>query len=52
SLDDTTLREFIGPDGRLIAEDLALCVQRFAMPRPPRLTLQDLSNRMGRIEIQ
>ncbi|GJW44370.1 hypothetical protein Tco_0073169 [Tanacetum coccineum] len=35
SLDDTTLRELIGSNGRLIAKDPAPGVPRFAMPRPP-----------------
>ncbi|GJR30936.1 hypothetical protein Tco_1107168 [Tanacetum coccineum] len=52
SLDATTLKELIGPDKRLIAEDPAFVVPRFAMPRPLRLTLQDLSDRMSRMEIQ
>nr|GFA45600.1 hypothetical protein [Tanacetum cinerariifolium] len=52
SLDATTLRELIGPDGRLIAEDPSLSVLRFAIPRPPRPTLQDLSGMMGRMEIR
>nr|GEY97735.1 hypothetical protein [Tanacetum cinerariifolium] len=52
SLDATTLRELIGPNERLISEDPSPGVPRFAMPRPLRLTLQDLSDRMGRMEIQ
>ncbi|GJZ68603.1 hypothetical protein Tco_0631843, partial [Tanacetum coccineum] len=51
-LDATTLRELIDHNGRLIADDPAPGVMRFAMPRPLRPTLQDLSDRMGRIEIQ
>ncbi|GJY77320.1 hypothetical protein Tco_0482436 [Tanacetum coccineum] len=51
-MDATTLRELIDHNGRLIAEDLAPGVLRFTMPRPARPTLQDLSDRMGRIEIQ
>ncbi|GJU34322.1 hypothetical protein Tco_1182676 [Tanacetum coccineum] len=46
-LDATTLRELIGPYGRLIAEDLTPSVPRVAMPRPPRPTLQDLYDKMG-----
>ncbi|GJV06345.1 hypothetical protein Tco_1344001 [Tanacetum coccineum] len=52
SLDTTTLKELIGPDGMLIAEDPAPEVPRFAMPRPPCPTLQDISDRMGHIEIR
>ncbi|GKB52976.1 hypothetical protein Tco_0903729, partial [Tanacetum coccineum] len=52
SLDAITLRELIVPNGRLIAEDPAPSVLRVGMPRPPCSTLQDLSERMGRMEIQ
>ncbi|GJY14896.1 hypothetical protein Tco_0385318 [Tanacetum coccineum] len=52
SLDATTFRELIGPDGRLIVEDPTPSVPRFAIPRPPRLTLQDLSDSIGRMEIR
>nr|GEY95003.1 hypothetical protein [Tanacetum cinerariifolium] len=52
SLDATTLRELIGPNERLISKDPSPGVPRFAMPRPLLLTLQDLSYRMGRMEIQ
>ncbi|GJZ51563.1 hypothetical protein Tco_0606078 [Tanacetum coccineum] len=38
-LDATTLRELIGSNERLIAEDPAFSVPRVAMPRPPRLTM-------------
>ncbi|GKB08101.1 hypothetical protein Tco_0836385 [Tanacetum coccineum] len=52
SLDAITLREPTVPNGRLIAEDPAPSVPRVGMPRPPRSTLQDLSKRMGHMEIQ
>ncbi|GKC18951.1 hypothetical protein Tco_1021101 [Tanacetum coccineum] len=52
SLDATILRELNGPNGRLIAEDPTPGVLGFAMPRTPRLTLQDLYDRMGRMKIQ
>ncbi|GKA04784.1 retrotransposon ORF1 [Tanacetum coccineum] len=52
SLDATTFRELIGPNGRLIDEDPSPGVPRVAMPRPPRPTMQDLSDRMGRMEIR
>ncbi|GKD97147.1 hypothetical protein Tco_1381044 [Tanacetum coccineum] len=50
-LDTTTLRELIGSNGSLIAEDPPLGVPRFAMPRPSRPTIQDLYDGMGNIEI-
>ncbi|GKF67750.1 hypothetical protein Tco_0197429, partial [Tanacetum coccineum] len=52
SLDATTLRELIGSNGRLIAEDPAPGVSRFVMPRPLRPTMQDLYERMGIMEIR
>ncbi|GJY53691.1 hypothetical protein Tco_0445355 [Tanacetum coccineum] len=52
SLDATTLRELIGSNGRLITEDPALGVPRVAMPTPPSPTMQDLYDRMGRMEIR
>ncbi|GJW66793.1 hypothetical protein Tco_0121217 [Tanacetum coccineum] len=52
SLDATTLKELISHDSRLIIEDQAPGVLRFAIPRPSRPTLQDLSDRMGRMEIR
>nr|GEV55235.1 DNAse I-like superfamily protein [Tanacetum cinerariifolium] len=52
SLDATNLRELIGSNGRLIVKDLAPGVLRVAMPRPSRLTMQDLYDMMGRIEIR
>ncbi|GJT95693.1 ribonuclease H-like domain-containing protein [Tanacetum coccineum] len=51
SLDATTLRELIGSNGRLVADDLAPGVLCVAMPRPPRPTIQDLYDRMGNMEI-
>ncbi|GKC89282.1 hypothetical protein Tco_1149931, partial [Tanacetum coccineum] len=52
SLDATTLRELIGSNGRLIAEDPAPSVPRVAMPRPPRQTMQDLYVTIGSMEIR
>ncbi|GKD84691.1 hypothetical protein Tco_1355845, partial [Tanacetum coccineum] len=52
SLDATTLRELIGSNGRLIAEDPAPGVSRFVMPRPLRPIMQDLYERMGSMEIR
>nr|GEX05554.1 hypothetical protein [Tanacetum cinerariifolium] len=51
ALDAIILKEMIGPDGRLIAEDPAPGVPRVAMPRGPRLSMQDLYDRMGNMEI-
>ncbi|GJU95872.1 putative reverse transcriptase domain-containing protein [Tanacetum coccineum] len=51
ALDAITLGELIGSNGRLIAEDPAAGVLRVAMPRPPRLSMQDLYDRMGNMEI-
>nr|GEW05034.1 hypothetical protein [Tanacetum cinerariifolium] len=50
-LDSTTLRELIDSNERLIAEDPAPGGSRVAMPRPPRLTINDLYDRMGRMKI-
>nr|GFB74694.1 hypothetical protein [Tanacetum cinerariifolium] len=50
-LDMTTLRELIDSESRLILEDPQLGVPRVGIPRPPRASMQDLYNRMGRIEI-
>ncbi|GKD34219.1 hypothetical protein Tco_1249728 [Tanacetum coccineum] len=47
----TILKELISPNGRLIAKDPTFGIPRVAMPRPSHLTLQDLSDRMGRMEI-
>ncbi|GJY43403.1 hypothetical protein Tco_0431616 [Tanacetum coccineum] len=52
SLDATTLRELIGSNGRLIAEDPAPSFLRLAMPRPPCPTMQDLYKRMGSMKIR
>ncbi|GKB05602.1 retrotransposon ORF1 [Tanacetum coccineum] len=51
-LDAITLKELIGPNGRLIVEDPSPGVPRFATPTPSRPTLHDLSESMGRMEIQ
>nr|GEV57589.1 hypothetical protein [Tanacetum cinerariifolium] len=49
--DATNLRELIRPVGRLIAEDPTSEILRFTIPRSPRPLLQDLTNRMGRMEL-
>ncbi|GKF34867.1 hypothetical protein Tco_0108067, partial [Tanacetum coccineum] len=47
----TTLRDLIGSEGRLIPEDPQPGVPRVSIPRPPRASMQDLYDRMGRMEI-
>ncbi|GKC11035.1 hypothetical protein Tco_1007817 [Tanacetum coccineum] len=47
----TTLRDLIDSNGKLIPEDPQLGVPRVGIPRPPRASMQDLYDRMGRIEI-
>ncbi|GJT18708.1 hypothetical protein Tco_0877414 [Tanacetum coccineum] len=51
-LDATTLKDLIGPDGRLIVEDPAPGVPRVAMPRVPCPSMQDLYDRMGNMKIR
>ncbi|GJS19189.1 hypothetical protein Tco_0447821 [Tanacetum coccineum] len=46
ALDATTLRELIGPNRKLIAEDPTPGVPRVAMPRGPHPYMQDLYDRM------
>ncbi|GJW42723.1 hypothetical protein Tco_0071522 [Tanacetum coccineum] len=50
SLDATNLRELIGPVGKLIAEDPTPEILMFSIPRPPRPSLQYLTDRMGHME--
>ncbi|GJU15422.1 hypothetical protein Tco_1143388 [Tanacetum coccineum] len=50
-LDTTTLKDLIDSDGKLIPEDPQLGVPRVAIPRPSRASMQDLYDRMGRMEI-
>nr|GEX14982.1 ulp1 protease family, C-terminal catalytic domain-containing protein [Tanacetum cinerariifolium] len=50
-LDTTTLRDLINSDGKLIPEDPQPGVPRVGVPRPPRASMQDLYDRMGRMEI-
>ncbi|GJT19650.1 hypothetical protein Tco_0878356 [Tanacetum coccineum] len=52
NLDTTTLRDFIDSKGRLIPEDPQLGVPGVGIPRPPRASMQDLYDRMGRMEIR
>nr|GEY80587.1 hypothetical protein [Tanacetum cinerariifolium] len=51
-LDATTLREMIGSNKRLIAEDPAPGVPRVAMPILSCLTINDLYDRVGRMKIR
>ncbi|GJQ94834.1 hypothetical protein Tco_0005973 [Tanacetum coccineum] len=51
-LDTTTLRELIDSKGRLIPEDPQPGVPRVGIPRPPRASMQDLYDRMGRMKIR
>ncbi|GKB42311.1 hypothetical protein Tco_0887253 [Tanacetum coccineum] len=51
-LDTTTLGDLIDSDDKLIHEDPQLGVPRVGIPRPPRASIQDLYDRMGRMEIR
>ncbi|GJT74552.1 hypothetical protein Tco_1041277 [Tanacetum coccineum] len=51
-LDTTPLRDLIDSEGRLIPENPQPGVPRVGIPRPPRASMQDLYDRMGRIEIR
>ncbi|GJW62230.1 hypothetical protein Tco_0111565 [Tanacetum coccineum] len=48
---DLWLLDLIDSDGKLIPEDPHLGVPRVGIPRPPRASMQDLYDMMGRIEI-
>nr|GEW07604.1 hypothetical protein [Tanacetum cinerariifolium] len=50
-LDSTTLRDLIKSEGKLIPKDPQPGVPRVGIPRPLRASMQDLYNRMGRMEI-
>ncbi|GKF41278.1 hypothetical protein Tco_0124620 [Tanacetum coccineum] len=50
-LKTTTLRDLIDFDGKLILEDPQPGVPRVGIPRPPRASMQDLYDRIGRMEI-
>ncbi|GJY45960.1 hypothetical protein Tco_0435023 [Tanacetum coccineum] len=50
--DTTTLREFTDSEGRLIPEDPQPGVPRVGIPRPLRVSMQDLYDRMGSMEIR
>ncbi|GJX02606.1 hypothetical protein Tco_0186519 [Tanacetum coccineum] len=51
-LDTTTLKDLIDYEGKLIPEDPQPGVTRVGIPRPPRASMQDLYDRMGRMEIR
>nr|GEZ93309.1 hypothetical protein [Tanacetum cinerariifolium] len=51
-LDTTKLRELIDSKSRLIPEDPQHGVPRVGITRPPRASMQDLYDRMGRMEIR
>nr|GEW24851.1 hypothetical protein [Tanacetum cinerariifolium] len=50
-LDTTTLRDMIDSDGRFILEDPQPGVPRAGIPRPLRASMQDMYDKMGRMEI-
>ncbi|GKF07727.1 hypothetical protein Tco_0041951, partial [Tanacetum coccineum] len=51
-LDTITHRDLIDSNGKLIPEDPQPGVPRVGIPRPPRASMQDLYDRMGRMEIR
>ncbi|GJX59573.1 hypothetical protein Tco_0290963 [Tanacetum coccineum] len=51
-LDTTPLRYLIAYEGRLIPEDPQPGVSKVSIPRPPRSSMQELYDRMGRMEIR
>ncbi|GKC29529.1 hypothetical protein Tco_1036823 [Tanacetum coccineum] len=51
-LDTITLRDLIDSDGKLIPKDPQPGVPRVGTPRPPRASMQDLYDRMGRMDIR
>ncbi|GKE97717.1 hypothetical protein Tco_0021068, partial [Tanacetum coccineum] len=51
-LDMNLLRDLIDSEGRLIPKDPQPGVPRVGIPRPLRASMQDLYDRMGRMEIR
>ncbi|GJT97028.1 hypothetical protein Tco_1092546 [Tanacetum coccineum] len=51
-LDTITLRDLINFEGKLIPEDPQPGVPRVGIPRPLRASMQDLYDRMGKMEIR
>ncbi|GKD52269.1 hypothetical protein Tco_1281245 [Tanacetum coccineum] len=52
NLDTITLRDLIDSKGKLIPEDPQPGVPRVGILRPPRASMQDLYDRMGRMEVR
>nr|GEU41926.1 hypothetical protein [Tanacetum cinerariifolium] len=52
NLDTTTFRDLIDSDGKLILEDPQLGVPRVGIPTPPRASIHDLYDKIGRMEIR
>ncbi|GKF03646.1 hypothetical protein Tco_0030569, partial [Tanacetum coccineum] len=50
-LDTITLRDLIDSDGTLIPEDPQPGIPRVGIPRPPRASMQDLYDGVGRMKI-
>nr|GEZ56292.1 hypothetical protein [Tanacetum cinerariifolium] len=50
--DTITLRELIDSDGKLIPEDPQSGIPRLGIPRPPRASMQDLYDRIGKMKIR
>nr|GEZ59890.1 hypothetical protein [Tanacetum cinerariifolium] len=51
-LDMITLKELIDSDGKLILEDPQPGIPKVDIPKPPRVSMQDLCDRMGRMQIR
>nr|GEU98841.1 hypothetical protein [Tanacetum cinerariifolium] len=51
-LDSTSLRDLIDSEGKLIPEDPQPGVPRVGIHMPPRASMQDLYDKMGRMEIR
>nr|GEV76883.1 hypothetical protein [Tanacetum cinerariifolium] len=51
-LDMITLKELTDSDGKLIPEDPQPGIPKVDIPKPPRVSMQDLCDRMGRMEIR
>ncbi|GJV60621.1 hypothetical protein Tco_1466721, partial [Tanacetum coccineum] len=51
-LDTITLRDLIDSEGKLIPKDPQPGVPRVGIPRPPRASMQDLYDRIGRMDIR
>nr|GEW40027.1 putative reverse transcriptase domain, ribonuclease H-like domain, aspartic peptidase domain protein [Tanacetum cinerariifolium] len=51
-LDTTTFRDLVVSDGKLIPEDPQSRMPRVGILRPPRASMQDLYDRIGRMEIR